>query len=97
MTTQIEWNGNVLTLEVRTYHSPKNKAIQLWDDEHMPYATATLNPTFLLPPNHVAIKDYSENEGVLDALKKARVVEETGQYVQAGFEKAPICRLLITE
>ncbi|MBE7512418.1 MAG: hypothetical protein HS103_06340 [Anaerolineales bacterium] len=92
----IEWNGETLTLEISTYKAPKNKGIQLYDEEHMPYARATLNPDFLLPENHVAIKNYSENEGVLEALIKAGVIEETGEYVQAGFENAPICRLLIT-
>jgi len=97
MSTTIVWNGEALTLEICTYRAPQNKGIQLYDADHMPCARATLNPDFLLPENHVAIKDYSENEGVLEALIAARVIETTGEYVQAGFENVPICRLLITE
>lgn len=43
--------------------------------EHI--ATATINiPKVRIPKNTVFIKDYSENDGMVDALIKAGVIEE---------------------
>jgi hypothetical protein len=57
-------------------------------------ATATVNmPEVALAPDEVIIKDYSENEGILDVLLKAGIVELTGKQVQSGFVTCPICVL----
>lgn len=48
----------------------------------------------LLPENRVVVKDYSENEGMLDALVEAGGVEDTGQWASFGYVTAPIARVL---
>ncbi len=59
-------------------------------------ATASLNvPAVELPDNHVVIKDYSENTGMLDALVKAGVVRSTGVRVNVGHVTAPVAELLV--
>jgi len=46
-------------------------------DDHYPVATCTVNvPSADLSPNEVFIKDYSENEGVLDYLVSEGVVDD---------------------
>ena len=61
-----------------------------------PIAMATVNlPEVELADGEVFIKDYSENEGMLEALENAGVVKFTGQYVKSGFVIIPICKLLI--
>lgn len=45
------------------------------------------------PPHHVYIKDWSENEGVLDALIKSGLVEKTGTVARAGFCVAHLVKL----
>ena len=70
-------------------------AIQLNDaiDGH-PYAVATVNmPNVLLADNEVLIKDYSENQGVLDFLIKYNVVTPTPNGVQSGFVWLPLAIL----
>lgn len=56
---------------------------------------ATINiPTFI-PENsaEVVIKDYSENEGILDALVKAGVVIPTDEWISSGFTNNRVCTL----
>lgn len=61
-----------------------------------PMATATVNmPQVALENNEVIIKDYSENEGMLETLVKAGIVEDTGKVVESGFVVCHICKLLI--
>lgn len=42
-----------------------------------------------------AIKDYSENEGMLDVLVNAGIVEDTGERFAAGHVEFPIVRVLL--
>lgn len=41
----------------------------------------------------MAIKDWSENAGLLRALTEAGVVKPTGQTVASGYVEVPICEL----
>lgn len=60
-----------------------------------PMATATVNvPDYPLAPNEVVIKNYSENEGMLDVLIKAGIVSEPKGNAIRGLS-TPICDLLI--
>lgn len=70
-------------------------ALRLVDAEDgSPIATATVNlPDVPLGKNQVAIKSYSECEGMLDALVAAGVVKPTGQSVASGYVQVPICEL----
>jgi len=67
--------------------------INCWGDHIL---TLTVN----MAPNHapndgcVFIKDWSENEGILDAVLDAGLVEITGRTELAGFEVAHECKLL---
>ena len=62
----------------------------------MPYAMATVNvPHAHLEEGEVLIKNYSENEGILEMLEKEGVVERTGRTVPSGFVDIPVCKLLI--
>ncbi len=59
-----------------------------------PIATATVwIPD--LQKGEVAIKDYSENEGMLMSLTKALIVSEPIRHVASGFVTIPVCKLLI--
>ncbi len=61
-----------------------------------PVATCTVNmPDLALAENEICIKDYSENDGMLDFLVKEGIVEDTGKMVSSGYVQIPICRLLL--
>jgi len=70
-------------------------AIQILDAiDGQPYATATVNIDYvLLADNEVLIKDYSENEGMLDFLIKNNIVSFTPNGVQSGFVWLPVAIL----
>lgn len=60
-------------------------------------AVATINPLpgIQLGRDEVLIKDYSENDGMLDTLESAGIVKDTGKRVRMGFVDVPVCRLLV--
>lgn len=71
-------------------------AIRLIDAaDGMPFATATVClEDDLLKEGEIAIKDYSENVGILDTLINAGVIEHPHAFVQSGWVKIPICKLI---
>ncbi len=52
-------------------------------------------PDEAIGSNEIAIKNYSENEGVLDALIKHKVVSKPKRYVYLTHVTIPICELLM--
>ena len=85
-----------LELELGIYHNGQ-VCLRLRDmEDKMPYATATVCvENDLLQKGEVAIKDYSENEGILNALIEADIVEPPHAFIQADYTKIPICKLII--
>lgn len=58
-----------------------------------PIATATIAAPGLRLNSAVIIKDYSENNGMLDALIDAGVVMAPLGTLRTGFEYSPVCPL----
>lgn len=83
-----------VVIQLHKYENNRT-AIQLIDAvDNEPYATASVNvPDVLLLDNEVLIKDYSENEGMLDFLSKNNIVTPTPNGVQSGFVWLPIAIL----
>jgi len=48
-----------------------------------------------LPINEIAIKDYSENEGMLAALIKGNIIHMPHKYIKSGFVEYPVAKLKI--
>ncbi len=72
-------------------------AIRLVDaEDHTPIAMATICVTDAqLKEGEVLIKDYSENQGMVDTLTEAGIIEKTGRTVRSGYVDIPVCRLLV--
>jgi len=89
-----QWECEIL---IRKYPLNNRKAIQLVDAEDgSPVATATVNfPDEPLNDDEVLIKNYSENEGVYQALVDGKIISEAIEYIQRGFVTLPKCKLLI--
>lgn len=92
----IEFDGYTCVIEVLRYQNGR-PALQLVDAYGgAPVATATVNlPDEVLEPGEVAIKDYSENEGMLAVLVKAGIVGAPVRTVTSGWVTVPICPLLM--
>lgn len=80
-----------VVIQLHKYENNRT-AIQLIDAvDGEPYATASVNvPDVLLLDNEVLVKDYSENEGMLDFLTKHNIVTPTQNGVQSGFVWLPV-------
>jgi len=88
--------GSTCNVEYEKYCSGGIR-IQLHDAEDgCPVATATVHLEGI-PRDYVAIKDYSENMGMLQVLINARIVSEPVTYRQSGQVTIPICKLLKIE
>lgn len=61
-------------------------------EDGMPVATAS-TWTHGLESGEFAIKNYSENEGMLDCLLESGIVERPHRRVQSGFVELPIVKL----
>lgn len=57
-----------------------------------PIATATVWVPGI-PTGCVAIKNYSENEGMLQAFISAGIVGEPISFISSGFVRIPVCKL----
>jgi len=81
-----------LQIQYGTYQEG-NTSMQLIDcADGFPFATATVNLPGLTE-NEVAIKNYSENEGVLNFLLDNEIIEAPHRFVQSGFVNIPVCKL----
>lgn len=72
-------------------------AVQLMDVlDGVPYSTVSVCVRGVqLADDEFIFKTYSENEGLLESMLKAGVVEETGRLVELAFgDPQPICRLI---
>ncbi len=80
------------------YHNGAT-ALELIDAEDgQPIAMASVNVaghSEHLDSDEMFIKDWSENEGMLDTLIKAGVVSPTIFSVPTGFVSAELCKILI--
>lgn len=91
---QILINGQTVNVVICNYQRPPNLAIVLERENGEGYAVASLNVDEHLDAGEVAIKDYSENEGMLNTLVSAGIVSEPVRWLLCGHVLVPICRLL---
>lgn len=60
-------------------------------------ATASINLVAEpMEADEIAIKNYAENESMLEVLESAGIVSEPIRFVITGYVVVPICKLLIT-
>lgn len=87
-----KWTGE---LKVTRYAHGNRIALLIVDSEG-PIAYCTVNiPEEPMAEDEVAIKDYSENEGMLETLMEAKVVSMPVRHIRTGHVIVPVCKLLI--
>ena len=70
-----------------------NLALQVVDDEGV-ICTCTVNPGERVDDGRVAIKDYSENEGMVDTLLEMGIIKGKPLYtIPSGFVQIPVYEL----
>ena len=63
------------------------------EDEEDYYGVVSVNTYMPLPNNMAAIKDYSENEGILKALIEQDIVEKATSYISSGYVDIPVVKV----
>lgn len=98
----IQFNGEELTIHKTNYNTrPGLVKLQLYDEQGFPSLTATKNidktsiKDYVINKNSALIKNYSENQGILEALIKAGYIKNTDISVSSGYEKLNLVTVLI--
>lgn len=81
------------TLIVLDRYANEGPAIQLVDRESGELVTTATRWLEDLAPDEVAIKDYSENQGLYAQLLAARIIYPHHRLQRSGFVNFPICHL----
>jgi hypothetical protein len=93
---KVRFQGWDCELRFQAYGNGRQGIVLVDARDGQDVAVATVNvPGALLGEKQVLIKDYSENEGMLQALERAGIVKATGQTVRSGFATIPVCDLLV--
>lgn len=45
----------------------------------------------------IAVKDYSENAGLMDELLRLGIISKPSWYISSGFVRIPVCRVNLAE
>lgn len=94
ISTNFHFAGFAGNLILTRYISNNAMALRMISETDGAIAMCTLN-TDGLAPDELAIKDYSENSGMLDALLEQDIVQEPHRHIITGFEMTPVCRLKV--
>jgi hypothetical protein len=89
---KIRWAGKSCAADFPRYNNGRIGIILLHKGEDWAVASVNLVAE-RMEDDEVAIKDYSENEGMLDALIAAGVVQAPHRFADSGYVRIPICRL----
>lgn len=69
----------------------EEKSINLFcQEDNTPFAKASVQIKDL-ESNEIAIKNYSENEGILEYLCENKIITQPHRYVESGYVTIPIC------
>lgn len=94
--TNSNWQMIDKELEIRFYpYEAGGIAIELNEPgkDWNVWARCTICPDFPMEPGEVAIKNYSENEGLYESLLDAGVIEKAHREIPCGWISAPVAFL----
>ena len=88
MPNTIKFRNEELHLQFGRYKDTNMVALQLYDSNGFPYMTASFNPVEVPDTDTtrlIAIKDWSENEGIEKALLDNNVFEKFVKTIPTGY------------
>ena len=90
---KLRFKNDIVYAKLEKYRDG-SPAITMYTDDGEPYMVATTYlPGVQLKDDEIAIKDWSENRGILDVLIKAGVVSKPIRVEKSGFVDVPIVKL----
>ena len=100
MSVKFMFNGREFIIQPAKYSNNNNLALLFRreeDDENDYYGLISVNTALTLPNNMAAIKDYSENEGIFEALKKQDIISDPVRYISSGYITIPVVKVVHKE
>ena len=90
--TTYTYRDTTVILEKRQYANNKRLRIDMIDmEDGTPYSTVTVNlPGEKMEVNEIAVKDHSENEGMLKFLQDNKLASPVKRYTKSGYVEIPI-------
>ena len=89
----IKWRGESLNLVAARYVTG-NLALRLELLDDQPFTTVTVNLDIAPPYPYIAVKNYSENEGILEVLIDNDIIEvDPVVQIKSGFVSIPVHKL----
>lgn len=68
-----------------------NLAVEIWSQTEGPVNRVTVNPDVPLSDDMIAIKDYSENEGMVESMVELGIIIEPAfMTIQSGWVEIPV-------
>jgi hypothetical protein len=90
----VRFIGYQCRVDIQRYQAGGAPCIRLVSTDGMPIGTATVNVVGVkLGKTECLIKNYSENEGMLEALTEAGILTATDRTVRVGYAEATVCQL----
>lgn len=81
----------LVEIKISNYQNGQKRIDFIDSEDGFPVLVATVAIKEELNPSEIAIKNYSENEGVLDFLIKEGIVSPPLRYFNSGYVNIPIC------
>ena len=100
MSVQFTWpyTDTIVELYKSKYCEPNNIALVAYTDDNgskEEFGVVSVNPSEVLEKGYVAIKNWSENECILNVLIREGIVSMPNYFIESGFVNIPVCKLLI--
>lgn len=86
----VNYRGERCNLVPARYNDNGNLALQVMGEDGIPYCIASVNPGVALPDEVIAVKDYSENKGMVDFLKGEGILGELYTIIPSGWVDIPV-------
>lgn len=93
----MEYNGEKIELKLEKYGHLKNNALSMYDEETGElFMVCSTNVDRKLRDDEVAIKNWSENEGIERWLIENNIIENIPfDFISSGFVIIPIYKLVL--
>ena len=75
------------------YQTNGNLALSVTSETEGPITTCTVNTDVTLPEDCIAVKNYSENEGMDKTLADMEIIGEHIGFIKSGWVVIPVYRL----
>lgn len=100
MSVQFTWpyTDTIVELYQSKYCEPNNIALIAYTNNSghkEEFGIISVNPSEVLKKGYVAIKNWSENEGILNVLIREGIISTPRFFIKSSFVDIPICKLLV--